>query len=61
MIDPTHKLSIARQAKALGIAQSKVYFKPVTCANIGFGPGSIDGGDGSAASRLYVCGREDLA
>ena len=28
MIDPTHKLSIARQAKALGIARSTVYYKP---------------------------------
>ncbi|CAN1504442.1 Tra5 Transposase and inactivated derivatives [Burkholderiaceae bacterium] len=28
MIDPTHKLSISRQAKALGIARSTVYFKP---------------------------------
>lgn len=28
MIDPTHKLSIARQAEALGIARSTVYYKP---------------------------------
>lgn len=28
MIDPTHKLSIARQAKAKGIARSTVYYKP---------------------------------
>lgn len=28
MIDPTHKLSIARQAKTLGIARSTVYYKP---------------------------------
>lgn len=29
MIDPTHKISIVRQAKALGIARSTVYYKPV--------------------------------
>ena len=28
MIDPTHKLSIVKQAKALGIARSTVYYKP---------------------------------
>ena len=28
MIDPTHKLSIARQAKTLDIARSTVYYKP---------------------------------
>lgn len=28
MIDPTHKLSIARRAKTLGIARSTVYYKP---------------------------------
>lgn len=28
MIDPTHKLSIVKQAKALGISRSTVYYKP---------------------------------
>jgi putative transposase len=28
MIDSTHKLSIAKQAKTLGIARSTVYYKP---------------------------------
>jgi len=28
MIDPTHKLSIVKQTKALGIARSTVYYKP---------------------------------
>jgi putative transposase len=28
MIDPTHKLSVTKQAKMLGIARSTVYYQP---------------------------------
>jgi len=28
MIDPTHELSVTKQAKLLGIARSTVYYKP---------------------------------
>jgi len=37
MIDPTHKISIVRQAKALGIARSTVYYKPVPTADSDLG------------------------
>jgi len=28
MIDPTHELSVTKQARLLGIARSTVYYKP---------------------------------